>query len=276
MGKDKINNYKNLVLDIDGTLVNKDGLISSKDQSAISQARRTGVTVTLCTGRSTGASRRVLDELKLSGAHIFFDGTLVYDPENDIEIYSRALPPGLVKDMIDYAIKEHLPLDLFSRTEYFATEESWRTELRKTFFDISCKVVDFNTILNKNVFVKGGIAARTSEEITLAKRFAAEFKDRLAMTWTVTPALPDIQFINIIDKSASKGEALKAFCEHLEVPLEQVCAIGDGPNDISLLSTAGLSIAMGNSTEELKAVADYVTGDVAESGVAEAIYRFLL
>jgi len=58
--------------------------------------------------------------------------------------------------------------------------------------------------------------------------------------------------------------------------MEQVCAIGDGANDISLLSAAGLAIAMQNSPADLKAVADKITEDVANNGVAKAIHSYLL
>ena len=64
--------------------------------------------------------------------------------------------------------------------------------------------------------------------------------------------------------------------EFLGIPLAEVVAIGDGTNDISLLSTAGLGIAMGNALDETKAVADYVTLDVAHHGLAAAVERFLL
>jgi hydroxymethylpyrimidine pyrophosphatase-like HAD family hydrolase len=53
-------------------------------------------------------------------------------------------------------------------------------------------------------------------------------------------------------------------------------AIGDGENDVPLLSRAGLAVAMGNAPDELKAVADYVTLDIDHNGVAAAIDRFLL
>ena len=268
--------YKHLVLDIDGTIVNNEGVISSADISAIALARESGISVTLCTGRSIRASQKILNELNLSGPHIFFDGSLVYDPWKDIEIYSRLLHLELVKDIIDYALQEGIPLDLFSRTDYFALKEDWRTDIRRTFFNVSCKIANFHSLWKTTEIIKAGIAVRTSEEIELARRFATHFGDKVNLTWTTTPALADIQFINIIDKSVSKGRALEALCQHLEVPVEHVCAIGDGPNDISLLLAAGLGIAMRNSPVELIEVADNITKDVADSGVADAIRRFLI
>jgi hypothetical protein len=74
----------------------------------------------------------------------------------------------------------------------------------------------------------------------------------------------------------SKGRALEALASYLGIPLAEVMAIGDGINDIPLLSLAGLAVAMGNASDEVKAVADYVTLDVDHSGVAAAIEKFLL
>ena len=60
------------------------------------------------------------------------------------------------------------------------------------------------------------------------------------------------------------------------ISLTEVVAVGDGPNDNSLLSSAGLAIAMGDAPDELKAIADYVTLDVDHNGLAQAIKKFLL
>jgi hydroxymethylpyrimidine pyrophosphatase-like HAD family hydrolase len=65
-------------------------------------------------------------------------------------------------------------------------------------------------------------------------------------------------------------------CTHLGLELKEVAAIGDGANDISLLSTAGLAIAMQNAPPELKAVADYITPDLTHNGFALAVHRHLL
>ena len=70
--------------------------------------------------------------------------------------------------------------------------------------------------------------------------------------------------------------ALRALVLHLEISLTEVMAVGDGTNDISLLSSAGLAIAMGSAPDELKAVADYVTFDVDNNGLAAAVTKFLL
>ena len=69
---------------------------------------------------------------------------------------------------------------------------------------------------------------------------------------------------------------MRALASHLGISLTEIMAIGDGPNDISLLSSAGLAIAMGDTPDELKEVADFITLDVDHNGLAAAINKFLL
>jgi len=87
---------------------------------------------------------------------------------------------------------------------------------------------------------------------------------------------PDVDFFNIVAPEVSKGKALRALASHLGISLDEVIAIGDGPNDISLLDSVGLAIAMGDADDELKVIADYITLDVDHNGLAVAINKFLL
>ncbi|MGB2828353.1 MAG: HAD-IIB family hydrolase, partial [Dehalococcoidales bacterium] len=89
------------------------------------------------------------------------------------------------------------------------------------------------------------------------------------------PAFPGVDFTNVLSPGVSKGKALEKLAAHLQVPLGEVIAVGDGTNDISLLTAAGLAIAMGNAADEVKAIADYVTLDVDRSGLAAAIDEYI-
>ena len=97
-----------------------------------------------------------------------------------------------------------------------------------------------------------------------------------SFSWAKTPAYPGIDFINVVDPEVSKGRALQALTSHLGISLAEVMAIGDGINDIPLLSIAGLAVAMQNAPEEVREVADDITLDVDHSGVAAAVKKYLL
>ncbi len=222
------------------------------------------------------ASTKILDQLKLVGPHIFFDGALVCNPQNNHEIYSRHISARMIKKAADTAIKKGILLDLFSNYQYFVMKESWRSKIRRDFFGITVSVEDFKTIWEKEKIIKGGIVVSSAEEEKKAREFIAQFESSLNFSWTVTPAYPDYHFINIIDKGVSKGKALEALTAYLKLSTKDVIAIGDGENDVSLLSSAGFSIAMQNAPPKLKSVANHITDDVEKSGVSQAIRKFLI
>ncbi|MEQ8198981.1 MAG: HAD-IIB family hydrolase, partial [Clostridiaceae bacterium] len=82
--------------------------------------------------------------------------------------------------------------------------------------------------------------------------------------------------IEIMAEGTSKGSGVKAFSEILGVDKKEIICIGDHENDISMVTYAGLGIAMGNAVDSLKKVADYVTDDNENSGVGKAINKFIL
>ena len=136
--------------------------------------------------------------------------------------------------------------------------------------------VDFSGIWERERLRKAELLVHNPEEEAKARLFQDEFASSLRFSIARTPAYADVKFINIIDPEVSKGTALKALASHLGVQVSEVIAIGDGTNDISLLSAAGLAVAMGNAPDEVKEVADHVTLDVDHSGLAAAIEKFLV
>jgi Cof subfamily protein (haloacid dehalogenase superfamily) len=102
----------------------------------------------------------------------------------------------------------------------------------------------------------------------MLKLLPEEFPD-LVVTTSI------INNIEINSREATKGNALKKLAEYLEIPLESTVAFGDDTNDISMLREAGIGVAMGNSDKTVKQVADCITDDCDNDGVAHAINHFL-
>ena len=270
------NSYKLLVMDIDGTLVGKDGNILAEDREALSRVCGQGIKVSLSTGRAVQACSGVLQELSLDGYHIFCDGALVYDPSHQSEVYVRPLDKVVMRRAIEFARLNDISLDFYSKTHYFVERETWSAIVHRDFFGIPPVIVDFDTLWEREVIIKGGLVAISPQEAAKARFFHREFGDNLHFSWVTTPSYPGVDFINVVAPGVTKGEALKALASHLGIALDEVIAVGDGNNDISLLSSAGLGVAMGNATDRAKEVADYVTLDVERGGVAAAIRKFLL
>ena len=265
-----------LVVDIDGTLINQAGAISMADRQALARVTGGGIRVSLSTGRVSQACRSVLELLSLDGYHVFSDGSLVADPQSDREVYVEPIPQELVKEIVEFIHEHKMRIDLYSSRQFFVEREDWVTDIRRNFFGLEPTLMDFGKLWQSERIIKGTLVVYSPKEKAQADRFGDHFKDRLNFSWTMTPAYPDMDFINVISRKVSKGKALEELASFLGVALSGVIAIGNGDNDISLLSTAGLGIAMGNSPDELKAVADHVVPDVEHSGVAVAVEKFVL
>ena len=267
--------YKLLVVDVDGTLVGRDGSISAEDKEAVAKARRLGILVSLSTGRVTQGCQGIINQLSLDGYHAFFDGALVSDSAQDKEVYVQPLSQEVLKQAVEFVHLHSIDLELYSATHYFVERETWASDLHCQFFGIEAVVGDFNKLWDKERIIKGELMASSPQEVAKARSFCQEFNG-LHCSWARTPAYPGINFINVLAPEVSKGKALEALVSHLGVSLDEVMAVGDGHNDVSLLEAAGLAIAMGGAPDELKAVADYITLDIDHSGLAAAIEKFLL
>ncbi|MFQ9704816.1 MAG: HAD family hydrolase [Enterocloster clostridioformis] len=81
---------------------------------------------------------------------------------------------------------------------------------------------------------------------------------------------------DVVEREASKAEGLKRLCQYYDIGLERTVAFGDSMNDYEIVREAGIGVAMGNSVEELKTVADYVTDDIDRDGIWKACRHFSL
>ena len=269
------NSYRLLAVDIDGTLVNRHGTISDRDKEALSRAREAGVQVALSTGRGLQATTGVITELSLDSYHISFDGALVSHPGSSDEIYASPISKELVRQMIDTAHDCGVDLELFTVTHYFVERETWSTEAHRDFFNTPATIVDFHQVWERERVIKGGLVSTSPEEASRVAGFRRRLDHQLHFSLAKAPAFPGVDFTNVLSPGVSKGKALEKLAAHLQVPLGEVIAFGDGTNDISLLTVAGLAIAMGNAADEVKAIADYVTLDVDRSGLAAAIDKYI-
>ncbi len=266
--------YRLAVVDIDGTLVNKNGEIAEEDKQAIRRISRSGVTVCLCTGRIIQTSSAIIAELGLDNPHILYDGSLIYIPKGSIEVKSWPIDPRIVKKAIEFSRANDIYLELYSNQYFFAEKPNWSDDIHRNFFHIEPTMVNFDDIWNKEKILKAEIIIHNNIEADKAKAFKKHFGKGLRYSIARSPGFPGIDFINILNPSASKGEALKNLANFLGVHQCEILAIGDGLNDISLLSEAAISVAMGNAFPEVKETAKYITLDIDHHGLAAAIDFF--
>ncbi len=263
---------KLLALDLDGTIVANLNSISPRVKHAINSAMARGVRVALATGRPFSATRRYAQQLNITAPLICYQGALIQLPHEKKPLKAHTIPADLSRQVIKFARAKKLHMMLFTANASYTELPSslMRETFRRAQAEISVVNSLLNTLFDDTLPLKFLFIQPQNECAAVQKMLTDEFGTALHITSSldviVEGTLPHV----------SKGDALKYLAAHFDIPLSHTMAIGDHDNDISLLRTAGLGVAMGNASHGAKAVADVIAPSLAEDGAAWAIERYVL
>lgn len=262
---------KMLVLDIDGTIFKKDYTASDRVKNTLQRLSDDGIKVVLCTGRMYAATKCIAQELGLTTPVICYQGGLVKDfNNNDTTLLEDTMDVQLARDVINELKKRKLFFNLYINDVLMVEEDH---ELIRQYVDarnISYKVVgncDNIDLTGVNKIL--AIDDNTTLIEDLQKELAKKYEGKLYVIRS-TP-----RFCEFSSPSATKGNAVRFLAEKWGINKEEIMACGDQDNDIEMLLAAGVKVAMGNATEDLKKIADYVTETVDNDGVACAVAKFI-
>ncbi len=263
--------YKLLVTDIDGTLTDEDHNIVPLNKEALEKAKDLGLYVTLATGRRPESAKRFVEELKISCPIIVYNGAGIYDFKKGKFLHKEILP----KDAATLAISlleeypELTPFIYYDHGSFTREEnETVREYKRKDKIELIYER-DLLGLVKKETPIKIMIIGNRA---ILDKFYDEISKYKIDVNFTNS----EINYLEILPGRASKGNMLKLLVSILGITLDEVIAIGDKDNDISMVEIAGLGVAVGNATPKLKEVADYIAPSGAEGGVWNVIEKFLL
>lgn len=241
--------YKLLALDIDGTLITNDGLLTETTKQWVKRAAEAGITVALTTGRARQTADGIRTELGLAGPMVCVNGAEVWkEPENLLE--RHYLSDQERRELLALAV-QHDAWYWGVTTDGILSKKKWPEDA----FALD--------------WMKFGISRTTPTALE-------RIRDTI-ISWDlyqVTSSHPSN--IEIGPKGKSKATGLTAICQELGVEMDEVMAIGDNLNDLHMIRSVGFGVAMGNGDAELKDAADAITASNEEDGVARAIQDFLL
>lgn len=277
--------YKMLVSDMDFTLLNKEKKVSERNREAIVKAIEKGVHMVVATGRIYTSARVYARLLGLSTPIIASNGAIireaVFNNPMDTErtIYKETLKPETVREMIRLSRKYGLLCHFFTEDTIYA-EKLVNISLRYTEWNkylgeedqVKIKIVDDveNIIEQDKVkILKSVVVDEDNEKIQ-------KLRDGIIKTGIVSASQSMSNNLEVMNKGVTKGNAVKILAQMYGIEREEIIAIGDNENDMSMIEYAGMGVAMGNAEESLKNVANHITGDYLEDGVAEVIERFIL
>ncbi len=259
-----------LVSDIDGTLVTKDKHLTDGARHAAAQLAEAGVLLALTSSRPPHGIEVFARALDLQTPRGAFNGAVITSPDGAV-LSSRLLDPKVVQEVLDYLKQAEIPPWLFTATEWLLLDPdgdyvSWEAMTVKMPYH---QVDDFGAYLAQ----AGKIMAASKDNAKLA-RCEAELQQRLE--GRAAAHLSQTYYLDVTHPDGNKGHAVRAIAALLNIDLADVAVIGDMGNDVPMFDVAPLSIAMGQSPEDVKRQATHVTASNEDDGWAKAITDFIL
>lgn len=279
---------KLIASDLDGTIIDRDNFISPENFQAIDKIHNKNIYFTICTGKSYSVAKNLCDKFHADFG-IFGNGTQVIDLKNEKELIRKTLSREDLLYIATFAKRFDLHIHLYTYNELI-TEELKYLDLRNfklqtlagssnLKFKIVKDICDYINEYNPEVF-----SAVISKESTL-KEFFSFFNINENITYTYINKKgkyrdniidKEYEYLNISPTHITKDEGLTYLSEYLNIPKEDMMAIGDNINDLEMIQNAGIGVAVVDATDDVKAVATYVTEKrVSEGAFAEAINKFL-
>lgn len=269
--------YKIVAMDLDETLLDLNKNCCQRNLDAIAKAQKLGVKFVPSSGRTPGFLGTTLDDININKENeycILGNGAIVVDNKNNDAIFCAPIPFDVISQLFDFGMEREIGVQIFTpENVYFwnTNDEEWNrichlgnNLVRR--FDNTCEDLKDKTII-KMLYQKIDMPYLQS----LEKELAPITDGKISISYSSGRYLELNQF------GINKGVGLKALADHLGIDIKDTIGIGDNYNDIDLLKGAGLSCAVENAIDEIKAIADYVCeSDCAQGGVAEVIEKFIL
>jgi HAD-superfamily hydrolase, subfamily IIB len=272
---------KLIALDMDGTTLQKDYMsISERTRIVLAKAIAKGIHVVPSTGRILGQLPESVVSISGINYAVTSNGAAVTNLSTKEVISSNYLGSGSVKKIMKTLTRRNLFCEVYYQGQSYGERRYFdmigdRNELSK----------DLIAFIRSNARAVDNVLDFTTEHASEIEKINIPLlsDNNLRVLWqkfsqihgvTLTKAISNN--IEVNHRSANKGDGLKQLCRILKLAPGNVMAIGDSDNDLRMLEFAGLSVAMGNASEEIKAMANHVTLPFYEDGVAHAIEKFVL
>ncbi len=270
--------YRVIALDLDGTLLDNQKRILPQSLAALAEARAAGIKVVIVTGRHHVAIHPFYQALQIDTPAICCNGTYLYDfqqrkvlaadplAKEQAQWVLRMLEQNDIHGLmyVDDAMLYQAPSGHVTRT--LAWADSLPEAQRPTLLQVNSlsQAADDAQAIWKFATSHGDIPALRNFAETVEKELG------LACEWSWHDQ------VDIAKGGNSKGKRLQQWVESQGLRMDQVVAFGDNYNDLSMLETVGLGVAMGNADDAIKERADLVIADHLQPGIAEVIYSKVL
>ena len=260
---------KLIVSDLDGTLL-CDHQVSEVNKQTIKELREAGYLFTVATGRHINSARRIVEELELDLPVICNNGAHIVNPIDLSTIDSTPMVRSSLDLILAFLIREDFDYMLTTTEDIYLTKQMQKA-VNNVAGDIPMTVLSKEEMIahHQDTIVKLLVFELDLEKLTALQEYFNTFED-------VSAVVSANGFLNIGHSQATKGNGLVHLADVLGLSLDQILAIGDQENDLSMITKAGIGIAMEDGHQRLLDQANEVTIKACDHGFTHAIRTFVL
>jgi Cof subfamily protein (haloacid dehalogenase superfamily) len=258
-----------VVSDVDGTLLTKDKTLTDAARAAVRRLHEAGIGFTIPSSRPVIGMRFLIEPLAITLPVGAFNGSCIVDPQMK-PIEQHLIPAAAARRSLDL-------LHEFGVDTWLFTSDLWLTrrsdgeyvphEKRAIRADPTI-VADFTPYLESACKIVG-----SSADAALLQRCEVAMQQTLGAEATAVRS--QSYYLDVTPPGCDKGTFVEAMAKRLGISTDAVATIGDMQNDLAMFRKSGLSIAMGNATDDVKKVATHVTSSNEDEGFAKAIDMIL-
>lgn len=266
--------YKLIILDLDGTLTNDKKQITPHTLETILKAEEMGIKVVLASGRPTYGIAPIAKRLKLDeyGGYILsYNGGEIINWQTGELLYKNLLEPEILPYLYQCAKENDFAIMTYDG-EYVVTESPDDQYVKRA------SLVNVMPIKEVENFLEAVTPRPISKCLIMGeanKLAMLERKMNATLQGCMGVFRSEPYFLELVPKGIDKAKSSAYLLNSLGISREEMIAIGDGFNDVSLIQYAGLGIAMANAQEIVRQNANYITLSNEEDGVAHAIEKFI-
>ncbi len=262
---------KLVAMDMDGTLLDENMELSTRNATALRRLKDAGITPCLSSGRPPRGLKKFRDQLGFELPLITFNGAEVLIPPSEKPIYANELNHHVAEEAFKLGVEKGAHVVIWQSDELIMCADTQPLREYQSmsnapylFYsdDIDLSALSLRKVLWKHE--NPTFIANWREEM------GKHFKGRLNVA---TSSENLLEFVSV---DVPKGVALKRLCDNLGIDISQTAVFGDGYNDLPMLEVAGVSIAMANACDEVKSRCDKVTLSNTQNGVADYIEKYIL
>lgn len=266
--------YKFLVLDLDGTLTNNKKEVTEHTRRTLIEAQECGIKIILASGRPTYGIAPIAEKLELKkyGGYILsYNGGEITNWQTGELMYENVLDADVLPYLYQCAKENNFAIVTYQGKYVLTEHPDDEYVLKEAILNVmeTKKVDNFLDAVDFPV-AKCLIVGEGTRLAVLEKRMYEVLKDRMGVYRS------EPYFLELVPKGIDKALSLAVLLDKIGGTKEEMVAVGDGFNDLSMIQFAGLGVAMANAQEPVRQAADYITLSNEEDGVAAVVKKFMM